>query len=133
MTWEEDYEPANDYEDQMDGVRLGLYDHDDVHCKHGTFVGGWAGPDYMCGYCEDGISDEEWEASQRSAERRNRRVTALQPKLVEIIRDINLAAKTDPASDEVGRLSRRLSKYICWRVRAPFDIVQMVQEEKDRA
>lgn len=27
------------------------------HCKHGTYVGDWAGPDYMCGYCEDGTSD----------------------------------------------------------------------------
>jgi hypothetical protein len=64
----DDYEPANDYEDQMDGVRLGLYDHDDVHCKHGTFVGGWAGPDYMCGYCEDGITDEDY--AEMLAERR---------------------------------------------------------------
>ena len=25
------------------------------HCKHGTFVGSWWGPDYICGKCEDGI------------------------------------------------------------------------------
>lgn len=26
---------------------------DDHYCVHGTYVGGWAGPDYMCGLCED--------------------------------------------------------------------------------
>lgn len=31
-----------------------------THCEHGTFVGDWAGPDYMCGWCEDGVSDYEY-------------------------------------------------------------------------
>ena len=34
--------------------------YDDTHCEHGTFVGGWAGPDYLCGSCEDGVSREEY-------------------------------------------------------------------------
>lgn len=25
------------------------------YCKHGTYVGDWAGPDYICGACEDGL------------------------------------------------------------------------------
>lgn len=36
--------------------------YDDTHCEHGTFVGGWAGPDYMCHWCEDGVSVEEMRA-----------------------------------------------------------------------
>ena len=28
-------------------------------CEHGTFIGSWWGPDYMCGACEDGISMED--------------------------------------------------------------------------
>lgn len=28
-------------------------------CKHGTYVGG-CGADYMCGYCENGMTDYEW-------------------------------------------------------------------------
>lgn len=30
-------------------------DRDRTHCVHGTYVGDWAGPDYMCGPCEDGL------------------------------------------------------------------------------
>lgn len=35
-------------------------DHDDPRqfCEHGTFMGSWWGPDYMCGWCEDGASVE---------------------------------------------------------------------------
>ena len=28
----------------------------DTHCIHGVYVGTWAGPDYMCGYCEMGLT-----------------------------------------------------------------------------
>tara|TARA_Y100001949_G_scaffold162077_1_gene154904 strand:- start:76 stop:552 length:477 start_codon:yes stop_codon:yes gene_type:complete len=28
-------------------------------CEHGTFTGSWWGPDYMCGMCEDGVSQED--------------------------------------------------------------------------
>ena len=28
------------------------------YCKHGTNVGDPYGPDYLCGYCEDGTPDE---------------------------------------------------------------------------
>lgn len=26
-----------------------------VHCEHGTYIGHPGGPDYLCGWCEDGI------------------------------------------------------------------------------
>jgi hypothetical protein len=32
---------------------------DETHCEHGTYVGYPGGPDYMCGWCEDGISLRE--------------------------------------------------------------------------
>ena len=31
------------------------------HCVHGTFIGSWWGPDYLCGWCEDGVSVHEME------------------------------------------------------------------------
>lgn len=27
---------------------------DSTHCKHGTYIGTWDGPDYLCQYCESG-------------------------------------------------------------------------------
>lgn len=35
---------------------------DDRWCRHGTYIGDPYGPDYLCGYCEDNWSDEEFEA-----------------------------------------------------------------------
>ena len=32
---------------------------DDQRCEHGKFIGSWWGPDILCGYCEDGISQKE--------------------------------------------------------------------------
>ena len=43
----------------------GVLEYDgDLHdpkqrCEHGTFIGSWWGPDYLCHWCEDGISVEE--------------------------------------------------------------------------
>lgn len=36
-------------------------DHDDERqfCEHGTFIGSWWGPDYLCQWCEDGTSVTE--------------------------------------------------------------------------
>ena len=61
-----DYEPISDYDDQMEGVRLGLLSYESTHCKHGTFIGNAFGPDYMCFWCEMGVSDEEYEAEMAS-------------------------------------------------------------------
>lgn len=38
-------------------------DHDDErqYCQHGTWIGSWWGPDYLCQFCEDGITKEQAE------------------------------------------------------------------------
>ncbi len=33
--------------------------YDDTHCIHGCYIGYPGGPDYLCQYCEDGISVAE--------------------------------------------------------------------------
>lgn len=35
------------------------YDQYDGYCEHGTYVGG-CGIDWMCGYCEEGISWQDY-------------------------------------------------------------------------
>lgn len=40
------------------GRNCGLADW--FYCQHGTFVGSAYGPDYLCGWCEDGISDYDY-------------------------------------------------------------------------
>ena len=39
------------------------------HCQHGTFIGSWWGPDYLCGWCEEGIGVDEMRRIQAEAER----------------------------------------------------------------
>lgn len=50
-------------------------DHDDPSqfCEHGTFIGSWWGPDYLCHWCEAGVSVEGswWIACWRSDSRRS--------------------------------------------------------------
>ena len=38
-------------------------DHSDPRqfCRHGTFIGSWWGPDYLCGACEGGEDVEPLE------------------------------------------------------------------------
>lgn len=45
-------EPESDAVDQMDAYRL--FGGPSPYCRHGTFVGGPGGPDYLCGACENG-------------------------------------------------------------------------------
>lgn len=49
-------------------------DHDDPsqYCRHGTWIGSWWGPDYLCGWCEDGISVEEMNRILDAQAERNR-------------------------------------------------------------
>lgn len=54
------------------------------YCKHGTYIGSWWGPDYLCGYCEDGDPMWIYRAAIRCAldeieeqERPRRRIAAL--------------------------------------------------------
>jgi hypothetical protein len=47
-------------------------DHSDEsqYCRHGSFIGSWWGPDYLCGACEMGVSDRAWRASGEANEAR---------------------------------------------------------------
>lgn len=57
-----DYAPVDDYCDRpspADEINESLgYDADvtdsSQYCKHGTFIGSWWGPDYLCSWCEMG-------------------------------------------------------------------------------
>jgi hypothetical protein len=122
------YEPTSDYDDQMEAIRLGYQDHDSSYCEHGTFVGNWAGPDYMCAYCEMGVTVEELERDRARDELRRARVRALRPKLMPLIEACNEAARIDPASPEALRLFKRLTNYIHWRVQPPDVIGDMARE-----
>jgi hypothetical protein len=55
------YDPFYDDEDRA---------YSSNYCKHGTFIGNPYGADYMCGWCEDGTSDEEFQAWIDGAEQR---------------------------------------------------------------
>jgi hypothetical protein len=46
------------------------FDDDRYYCKHGVFIGNPFGGDYMCGWCEDGVSWEDFVAYNESAARR---------------------------------------------------------------
>lgn len=47
-------------------------DHDDASqfCEHGNFIGSWWGPDYLCQWCEDGISVAEMRSIIMAARQR---------------------------------------------------------------
>lgn len=42
------------------------------YCVHGTYIGSWWGPDYLCGPCEDGVSDYEYALGMAYAEAERR-------------------------------------------------------------
>lgn len=44
----------------------------DRHCVHGTPIGDPFGPDYLCGYCEDGVTLAEYFATQSLQAKRQR-------------------------------------------------------------
>jgi hypothetical protein len=46
---------------------------DETHCEHGTYIGYPGGADYLCGWCEDGVSYREYSAIMRQ-QRHNRMV-----------------------------------------------------------
>ena len=43
---------------------------DSTHCVHGTYIGYPGGADYMCGWCEDGISVREMREIHKAQEQR---------------------------------------------------------------
>lgn len=54
-------------------------DHNDPkqHCEHGTFIGSWWGPDYLCQWCENGTSRADFEAEMEARRREHLVTTAL--------------------------------------------------------
>lgn len=63
-----DFDAGSDAQDQQNAYRE--FGGPSPYCKHGTFVGGSSGPDYMCGYCEMGTSDEEFAQMRLEEQRR---------------------------------------------------------------
>lgn len=49
-------------------------DHSDArqYCEHGTWIGSWWGPDYLCGYCEEGVTMAELIVAREYQARRER-------------------------------------------------------------
>lgn len=40
---------------------------DPLYCIHGTYIGDWAGPDYLCGRCEDPNPPTDYELALQAA------------------------------------------------------------------
>jgi hypothetical protein len=61
---------------------------DETHCEHGTYVGYPGGPDYMCGWCEDGISLREMREIRTAQEyNRMRNEATVMNSLYDALRD----------------------------------------------
>lgn len=108
MTVAADWEPLSDYDDQMTAVQEGLLSYEGTHCKHGTFTGNWAGPDYLCFHCEMGTTDEEYAEEQRWAERRRNRARAasriLREKVLPALRETPDGPAREQLFNRLGRL-----------------------------
>ena len=59
--WNDSVDPMDDRDDSNDPQ----YREPDGYCEHGKYVGG-CGVDWMCRWCEDGISRAEWLALGRA-------------------------------------------------------------------
>jgi hypothetical protein len=40
---------------------------DEHYCIHGTYIGTWCGPDYICGWCEEGWTVAEMREAHEAA------------------------------------------------------------------
>jgi hypothetical protein len=85
-------------------------DHQDnsQYCQHGTFIGSWWGPDYLCGWCEDGISVAEVREIHKAQRR------AQIEKLAETERNVLAALPFNPTCTGGSTPSPRT----CWSRRA---------------
>lgn len=87
------------------------------YCKHGVYIGSPGGADYMCGACEDGISDEDYAAGIKAQNERLAKKQAEKAALdlaVEAVRvgDVSLANlifRERFGSDLSGSVQRRVS------------------------
>ena len=105
-----DGEYISDQQDQEE-----YYGYDDTHCEHGTFVGGWAGPDYLCWACEDGISAEEWRETIAAERLRSKRYAKVNRIFLERVRAYDGDGKTQARLDGVKRLSVWLMNRAHWK------------------
>jgi hypothetical protein len=65
-----------EYEAEVLGYDADFSDNSQ-YCVHGTFIGSWWGPDYLCGWCEDGISEADFRAAMDYRESCTRRKNLL--------------------------------------------------------
>ncbi len=56
------------------------------YCEHGTYVGSWWGPDYLCGGCEEGYTITNLDAYRRGLQvARNWEIERLSERVVSFI------------------------------------------------
>ena len=99
----------NDADDQRDNLP-----YDDTHCEHGTFVGGWAGPDYMCHWCEQGVSVAELEEMRADSEARRLRYERVKKVWHQRLGRYDNQPEGSPQFDAIVRLSTWLAKRSHW-------------------
>lgn len=77
-------------------------DHSDPRqfCQHGTFIGSWWGPDYMCGLCEDGVTVAEM--LQGQAAERVRRAKANMSECELVVRVVTDAMRNQRLPYDAG-------------------------------
>lgn len=100
----------SDQEDQE-----GYLGYDDTHCEHGTFVGGWAGPDYMCHWCEQGISVEELRATREHNARLKARYDRVRAAWHARIKRYDNEGEGSAIYDSIVRLGTWLGRRDSWK------------------
>jgi hypothetical protein len=100
---------------------MGNYDEDysdpAQRCKHGTFIGSWWGPDYMCHWCELGVTDEEYAQAMRSQALYN-----LNSRLEQILP--NFFRDPDKLREFVGHFNIHIADWMTRHVLAHADEIQ---------
>ena len=106
-----DGEYISDQQDQTE-----YYGYDSTHCEHGTFVGGWAGPDYMCHYCEMGVSLEDVQEMRKVAEQRRLRYEKIRTIFFARAAKYGALDKMTPTQvDSMARIGRLMVARDWWR------------------
>ena len=88
--------------------------YDATHCEHGTFVGGWAGPDYMCHWCEQGITSQELAEIRAEDARLAARYARVKAAQLAAIDHYNGEGAGTPTYDSIVRLTIWLCKRSHW-------------------
>ena len=103
-------EPTSDFDDQMQGIQSGVLTHEQTHCKHGVFIGHWAGPDYMCFWCEMGVSDEEYAEAMAHRERIRARKKRAVPYMKVVLRLARRYEQMEAGPDKEA-MCRRIERH----------------------